>query len=161
MNINASLFGQMFTFLILVWVTMKYIWPPVIKALEARREEIAKGIAAAKQKIDELEIATHKSGEMIKNAKATSTKMLREAEARAQSAIDAAKEEALVKKKEIVASAAEEIQQELQKVKEHVFQEAGTMSVQFVENLLKQEISPETHHVLLNQLIRDIEAQTT
>ena len=159
MNINASLFGQMLTFLVLVWVTMKYIWPPIIKALETRQETIAKGIAAAKQKIDELEIATHKSGEMIKTAKENASKILHEAETYAQNTIDSAREEALVKKKEIVASATEEIQQELQKVKEQVFQEVGAMSVQLVERLLKREISNETHQILLNQLIRDVETQ--
>src|SRR3989338_9394725 len=94
MNINATLGGQMLTFAVLIWVTMKYIWPPVIKAMEERQKKIAEGLAAAERGKHELELAHRKVAEQLRDAKTQAAEILEQAGHRANAMMDDAKEQA-------------------------------------------------------------------
>src|SRR4051812_4076656 len=92
MDINATLLGQFLTFAVLVWVTMRYIWPPIIKAIHDRQVRIADGLASAERGVHELELAQHKAVEILRDAKIQAANILEQANKRAGRIIDESKD---------------------------------------------------------------------
>ena len=91
MNLNLTLFGQMLTFGLFVWFTLKFVWPPLLSALQARQKTIADGLAAAERGQQELELAEHKAVEIVTNAKTQATTILDQANQRAVRIVEEAK----------------------------------------------------------------------
>jgi len=146
-SINATLFVQMIVFAILVWFTMKFVWPPIANALDERAEKIAHGLAAAEHAKIELSNA-HKEVEL----KLAATKKLADAERRAQHLIDEAKNRATDEANKIVAAARVEAEQEVVKAREHLREQVAALAVKGAEQILRKEVNASVHADLLNRL---------
>ena len=152
MNLNATLFAQLFVFFVLGWVTMKFVWPPIVKALDERAKKIADGLAAAdkakvdlanaeKKATDELRKARESAAELRGGAEKQAAQLLEEARAEANRIVAAAREAAETE----AASAAQRAKEAL---REHVAQ----LAVAGAEKILRKEIDTQAHASLLAQL---------
>ena len=152
MNINLTLIGQSITFALFVWFCMKYIWPPVIGALEARRKEIADGLAAAERGQHEQELAEKRAAEHIKDAKGQASEIITQAQKRASEIVEEAKGDAKTEADRIVTGANAEIEQEVNRAREHLRQEVVVLAIAGAEKVLKSEVDKDAHASTLNEL---------
>jgi len=152
MNLNATLFVQAIVFIILGWVTMKFIWPPLIRALDARRQKIADGLAAAEQGTKSLGEATRKIAQLENDAKARAQLIIIDTEKRAQAIVEAAKAQAKAEGDRLVAAAKVEAEQQLVRVKLELRDRVADLAVAGAEQILKREVDARTHVALLDQL---------
>lgn len=152
MNINATLFVQLVVFFIGAWVTMKFIWPPLIKSLEERQKKIADGLKAAEQGSQSLADAQKKIAQLEAEARAKAQALVADTEKRAQTIIDEAKVAAKAEGDRLVAAAKAEAQQEMQRVKGQLRDQVAVLAVAGAEQILKREVNAQVHGDLLNQL---------
>ncbi|SPE32910.1 F0 sector of membrane-bound ATP synthase, subunit b [Burkholderiales bacterium] len=152
MNLNATLIVQAIVFIILGWVTMKFIWPPLIKALDERRQKIADGLAAAEQGSKSLGEATRKIAQLESDAKARAQLIIIDTEKRAQAIVDAAKAQAKAEGDRLIEAAKVEAEQQLVRVKLALRDQVADLVVAGAEQILKREVDARTHTDLLNQL---------
>ena len=152
MNINLTLIGQSITFALFVWFCMKFIWPPVIGALEARRKEIADGLAAAERGQHEQELAEKRAAEHIKEAKGQASEIITQAQKRASEIVEEAKGDAKTEADRIVTGANAEIEQEINRAREHLRQEVVGLAIAGAEKVLKREVDKDAHASTLNAL---------
>jgi F-type H+-transporting ATPase subunit b len=151
-NLNATLFAQLVVFLILAWFTMKFIWPPMIKALDERAKKIADGLAAAEQGQAALAEANQRVDQELAQARADGQQRVADAEKLAQAAADEIRANAQAEAERIVAQAKSEADQQIVKARETLRGEVATLAVKGAEQILKREIDPAAHADLLNQL---------
>ncbi len=152
MNINLTLIGQSITFALFVWFCMKFIWPPVIGALEARRKEIADGLAAAERGQHEQELAEKCAAEHIKEAKGQASEIITQAQKRAGEIVEEAKGDAKTEADRIVTGANAEIEQEINRAREHLRKEVVSLAIAGAEKVLKREVDKDAHASTLNDL---------
>ena len=152
MNLNATLIIQCVVFVILGWFTMKFIWPPLIRALDNRRQKIADGLAAAEQGTKSLSEATRKIAQLETDAKARAQLIIIDTEKRAQAIVDAAKAQAKVEGDRIVAQAKADAEQQLVQVKLALRDRVADLAVAGAEQILKREVDARAHAELLTQL---------
>jgi F-type H+-transporting ATPase subunit b len=152
MNINLTLIGQSITFAIFVWFCMRFIWPPVMGALEARRKEIADGLAAAERGQHEQELAEKRAAEHIKEAKGQASDIITQAQKRASEIVEEAKGDAKTEAGRIVTGANAEIEQEINRAREHLRQEVVGLAIAGAEKVLKREVDQKAHASALNEL---------
>jgi F-type H+-transporting ATPase subunit b len=152
MNINATLFVQLLVFFIGAWVTMKYLWPPLIKALEERQKKIAEGLAAADRGQKSLDEARRKIAEDQAAERAHVQQLIAEAEKRGQAIVDAAKGQAKTEADRIVEAAKVEANQEMQRAKDALRDQVAVLAIAGAEQILKREVNAQVHSELLNQL---------
>ena len=152
MNINATLFVQLVVFFIGAWVTMKYIWPPLIKSLEERQKKIADGLAAADRGQKSLDEAKRKIAEEQAAERAHVQQLITEAEKRGQAIVDAAKGQAKVEADRIVEAAKAEATQEMQRAKDSLRDQVAVLAVAGAAQILQREVNPQVHSELLAQL---------
>ena len=152
MNINATLFVQLLVFFIGAWVTMKYLWPPLVKSLEERQKKIADGLAAADRGQKSLEEARRKIADEQAAERAHVQQLVAEAEKRGQALIDAAKDQAKVEADRIIEGAKVEAQQEMQRAKDALRDQVAVLAVAGAEQILKREVNAQVHTELLAQL---------
>jgi F-type H+-transporting ATPase subunit b len=151
-SINATLFVQAVVFAILVWFTMKFVWPPIAAALDERSEKIARGLAAAEHAKIELSNA-HKEVELrLAQTRNESTTLLADAERRAQHLVDEAKARAVEEANRIVAAARAEAEQEMAKARETLREQVATLAVKGAEQILRKEVNASVHADLLGRL---------
>lgn len=156
MNINLTLLGQMITFMILVGVTMKYIWPPMMKALDDRRKQIADGLEAAERGHHELELARHKATENLRDAKIEAAKIIDLASQRATRMVEDAKEKAREEGDRLVALARDQLAQEFQTAKQQLLQQVAMLAMSSAEKILEKKIDESANNQLVDQLIDEI-----
>lgn len=156
MNINLTLLGQMITFALFVWFTMKYVWPPITKALADRQQKIADGIAAAEQSQRDLELAERRAMEIMRESKEGASHILEAANKRAETIIEEAKEAARVDGQRIVAHAQDQVQQAVVKAKEELRSQVGQLAVTTAEKILRQTIDASKHQELIAQAVKEI-----
>lgn len=152
MNLNATLFAQMVVFLILAWFTMKFVWPPLISALDERAKKIADGLAAADKGKAELEAAHKRVDQELALARTEGQQRIAEAEKRAQLVAEEIKRNAQAEAARIIAQAKAEAEQQTVKARETLRGEVATLAVKGAEQILKREIDAKAHADLLNQL---------
>jgi F-type H+-transporting ATPase subunit b len=152
MNINATLFLQAIVFAILVWFTMRYIWPPLTKALDERAAKIAEGLSAADKAKSELAATQQRVGEQLAAARDDATKRLADAERLAQSMIEDAKTRASEEGAKIVAAAKAEAEQEATRAREALRDQVAVLAVKGAEQILKREVNAGVHADILNRL---------
>ncbi|MEQ1663604.1 MAG: F0F1 ATP synthase subunit B [Thiobacillus sp.] len=152
MNFNATLIGQSITFLFFVWFCMKYVWPPIMSALEARKKQIADGLAAADRGKHELELAAKKAGDNMRDAKAQAAEVLAQAEKRAAQMVDEAKMAAKEEGERQLAAAVANIAQETNRARESLREQVAALAVAGAEKILRREVNAQTHADLLSQL---------
>ena len=152
MSINATLFVQAVVFAILVWFTMKFVWPPIAAALDERSQKIARGLAAAEHAKIELSNA-HKEVELrLAQTRNESTTLLADAERRAQHLVDEAKARAVDEANKIVAAARAEAEQEMVKARESLREKVAVLAVKGAEQILRKEVNASVHADLLSRL---------
>ena len=152
MNINATLFFQLVVFFIGAWVTMKYIWRPLIKSLEERQKKIADGLAAADRGQKSLDDAKRKIAEEQAAERAHVQQLVAEAEKRGQAIVDAAKGQAKAEADRIVEAAKAEATQEVQRAKDSLRDQVAVLAVAGAAQILQREVNPQVHSELLAQL---------
>ncbi|CBW73669.1 F0F1 ATP synthase subunit B [Mycetohabitans rhizoxinica] len=152
MNLNATLIAQMVVFLILAWFTMKFVWPPLISALDERAKKIADGLAAADKGKTELEAAHKRIDQELANARNEGQQRVAEAEKRAQLMADEIKRNAQAEAARIIAQAKAEAEQQVVKVRDALRGDVAALAVKGAEQILKREIDQNAHVELLNQL---------
>ncbi len=152
MNINATLFLQAIVFAILVWFTMKYVWPPITKALDERAEKIAAGLAAADKAKSELSNANKLVEEELSKSKGESAVRLADAERRAQAMIEEAKARATEEGSKIIAAAKAEAEQQTVKARETLREQVAALAVKGAEQILRKEVNASVHADLLGRL---------
>lgn len=152
MNINASLFIQMVVFFIGCFITMKYIWPPLIKAIEERQSKIAAGLAAADKGNNALAEALAKGNEIEAEARARATVIVSEGEKRGAKIVEDAKVVAQAEADRIIANAKAEAAQEIGRAREELRAEVAALAVAGAEKILEREIDEKAHAALLAQL---------
>lgn len=152
MNLNATLFAQLIVFFILALFTMKFVWPPLIKAIDERAKKIADGLAAAERGKQALAEASRRAEQELAASRSENQQRMAEAEKRAQQIIEEAKHQAETERKRILAQAQAEAAQEAQRAREQLRDQVATLVVAGAEQILKKEISKDAHLDLLNQL---------
>ena len=156
MNFNATLIGQMITFAIFVWFCMKYIWPPLMTALEERNARIDEGLAAAQQGIKDLDEAQIKVSESLKEAKQQAQEIINLAQKRANEIVVEAKDIARDEAEKIKTSATADIDQQFNSAREQLRQEVSGIALAGAEQILKREIDAEAHGEILEELVAQI-----
>lgn len=152
MNINATLFLQAIVFAILVWFTMRFVWPPIAKALDDRAQAIANGLAAADQAKTELALVSKKVQETLSDSRSESIARLAQAERRAQTLIEEAKAKATQEAAKIIATAQAEAEQQAIKARERLREQVAALAVKGAEQILRKEVNPAVHAELLTRL---------
>jgi len=155
-NINATLLGQAITFAILIWFTMKFVWPPLTQAMQERAKNIADGLAAGERAKHDLEIAAKRSAEIIREAKEKAAEILASGEKRASEIIEEAKVQAKVEGGRIIAGAKAEIDQEVFRAKEQLRTQVSAIALAGAGKILGREIDAKAHNDLLEKLVAEI-----
>ena len=156
MNLNATLFAQLVVFFILAWFTMQFVWPPIVKALDERAKKIADGLAAAERGKQDLELATKRSTEALREGKEKAAELIANAEKRGAQLIEEAKLTAKVEADRIVAGAKAEIEQEAVRAKEALREQVATLVVSGAEKILRREINAQAHADILATIKQDL-----
>lgn len=152
MSITATLIFQMIVFLILVWFTMRFIWPPVTAALDERAKKIAAGLSAADKAKAELAEANQRVEQQLSAARDDATKRLADAERLAQQMIEEAKGRASEEGAKIIAAARSEAEQEAFKARETLREQVAGLAVKGAEAILRREVNASVHAELLGRL---------
>jgi F-type H+-transporting ATPase subunit b len=135
---------------------MKYVWPPIIKAIDERKARIADGLAAAERGVHELELAQHKASEILRDAKIQSAEILEQASKRAGRIIDESKERARHEGEKLIEIAKAEISQEMIAARQELRTQIATIAVSGAEKILQKHIDATSDAHLLNQLVEEI-----
>ncbi|CAG9173986.1 ATP synthase subunit b [Cupriavidus laharis] len=152
MNLNATFFAQMVVFFILWWVVAKFIWPPLVKALDERAKKIADGLAAAEKGKAELELANKRVDQAMAEARTEGAQRVADAEKRAQLTADEIKQNAQAEAARIIAQAKAEAEQQVTRAREDLRDQVAVLAVKGAEQILKREVNAQVHADLLNQL---------
>ncbi len=156
MNINLTLFGQMLSFAVFVWFTMKFVWPPIVTALEERKTRIADGLAAAERGHHEQALAQKRAIASMHDAKAQAGEILGMAQKRAAEIVDEAKGDARAEGARLLTAAQAEIEQEKNRVKEELREQVAELALAAAEKILQKEIDAVKHKTLLDTVAKQI-----
>ncbi|MEO7622461.1 MAG: F0F1 ATP synthase subunit B [Gallionella sp.] len=156
MNINATLLAQTIMFALFVWFCMKFVWPPIMAALEQRKKQIAEGLANAEKAKLDLELAAKRSTEILREAKEKISEIVNNGEKRASEIIEAAKIQAKVEGDRIIAGAKAEIDQEVFRAKEQLRTQVSAIALAGASKILGREIDAKAHNDLLDKLVSEI-----
>jgi F-type H+-transporting ATPase subunit b len=151
-SITSTFIIQMIVFLILVWFTMKFIWPPITAALDERAKKIADGLSAADKARSELSNANKRVEEQLASARVDATQRLADAERLAQQMVEEAKTRASEEGAKIIAAAKAEAEQEATKARETLREQVAALAVKGAEAILKKEVNAGVHAELLGRL---------
>ena len=156
MNINLTLIGQLLTFVVFVWFTMKYVWTPIMGALEKRRKEIADGLAAGERGQHEQELAKERVKGVLQEAKAQASDIVAQAQKRASEIIDEAKTNARTEGERLKHAAQADIEQEANRAREQLRQKVAELAMMGAEKILQKEINAEAHNDIVAAMAKDI-----
>ena len=152
MNINATLFLQAVVFAILVWFTMKFVWPPITKALDERALKIADGLAAADKAKSELSSASKRVESELATSRTETAARLADAERRGQAIVEEAKAKATEEGQKIIAAAKADAEQQSIKAREALREQVAILAVKGAEQILRKEVNAGIHADLLGRL---------
>ena len=157
MNLNATLFIQTIVFVILGWITMRYIWPPLIKALEERQRKIAEGLASSERAEKSLAEAKASATDIIKEARVQANKIVEQANRRSSEVVEEARGTAIAEGQRLLSDARNEVTLESNRAREQLRREVALIAVAGAGKLLGREIDAKAHAELLDQLALEIE----
>ncbi len=152
MNINLTLIGQAISFAIFVWFCMKYVWPPILRALQERETQIADGLAAAEKGQETLVQAEQRHGELIEEGKHQVVDMIAQASKRGDDMVDEAKNDARSEGERLLSAARAEIEQERTQARENLKKEVAALALAAAEQILMREVDKEAHNEVLAKL---------
>jgi F-type H+-transporting ATPase subunit b len=156
MNINATLILQSIAMMIFVWFCMKFLWPPLVKAMDERRERISEGLAASDRAEKELEAAKVTVEEQIRAARDKAGEIVDQANQRHSQILDQAKEDASVERSRQVSAAEADIAQAANQAREELRKSVASLAVLGASQILEREVNADTHRELLDKLIAQI-----
>lgn len=155
MNINLSLFTQAAAFALFIWFTVRFVWPPLLRAIENRQKQIADGLAAGEEGRKSLEVSTREAGQMIDEARGRAADIIAQAEKRAAQLVEEAKLAARDEGAREKAAAKADIQQEVSRAREQLREQVASLAVAGAEKILRREVDAKAHA----QLLESIKAQ--
>lgn len=156
MDINLTLIGQSFAMLVFVWFCMKYIWPPLLAAIEERQQKIADGLAAADKGQQALERATAEAGGIIDDARKQATGILDQAHSRANEIAAEGKADGVRERDRQLAAGRAEIEQEANRAREELRGQVSAIAVASAEKILRREIDDKAHEDILGKLAAEL-----
>ena len=156
MSINSTLFVQMIVFLILIGFTMKFVWPPIVAALDERAKKIADGLSAADKARSELAVANQRVEQQLAAAREDAAKRLADAERLGQQMVEEAKSRASEEGAKIIAAAKAEAEQEAAKAREVLREQVAGLAVRGAEAILRREVNAGVHAELLGRLSAEL-----
>lgn len=157
MNINATLIGQMITFALFVWFTMRFVWPPITKALEERKDKIADGLASAERGKRELELAQQRVTEELRQAKSKANDIIEHANVRASQLLDEAKEQTQKEINRLMQDARQNIDLEINKARDALRAQVATLAISGAEKILRREVDKQTNESLVQNMIAELD----
>jgi len=155
-NINATLLGQAIAFAIFVWFCMKFVWPPLMDAIEARQKLIADGLTQAERAGKNLELAQAKSTEKLKEAKAQAAVIVDQANKRRAQIIEKAKEEAEIERKKIITQGEAEVEAEVNRAREGLRLQVSALAIAGAEKIIKRTVDKEANSDIIDKLVAEL-----
>ena len=156
MNINLTLIVQMIVFIVLIWFTMKFVWPMILGPMEERAKKIATGLAAGEKGQQELAQARDRADAIVREARERATQIVEQAQRQANDLVEQAKGTATSEGARLVEQAKQQIELETSHAREALRREVATIAVTAASKVLEREINPQTHADLLNKLATQI-----
>jgi F-type H+-transporting ATPase subunit b len=156
MNINLTLIVQMIVFIVLIWFTMKVVWPMILGPMEERSKKIAAGLAAGDKGQQELAQARDRADAILREARERATQIVEQAQRQANDLVDQAKGTATSEGARLVEQAKQQIELETSHAREALRREVATIAVTAASKVLEREINPQTHADLLSKLATQI-----
>jgi len=156
MNINFTLISQAVAFSIFIWFTVKYVWPPLLRAIEERQKTIADGLAAGERGRHELELASQRSSDVLREAKQRASEIILQAEKRATEIVEEAKKSAKEEGDRIVAGAKADIEHEMFSAKEALRQHVAELAIAGAAKILRREVDAKAHADMLASIEEDL-----
>ncbi len=151
-----TLLGQTIAMIVFVWFCMKFIWPPIMTAIEARQKEIADGLAAAERGQQSLGKAKAESDEIVDDARKQATQILDQAHARANEIVAEGKADGIKERERQLAAATAEVEQETNRAREELRGQVSAIAVASAEKILRREIDAEAHEDILSKLAAEL-----
>ncbi|MFT5111456.1 MAG: F-type H+-transporting ATPase subunit b [Parasphingorhabdus sp.] len=152
MNINLTLFFQMIFFIVFIWFSKKYVWVPMIGALNERKGKIADGLAAADKGFKAEEVGRQKADDVVSDARSQAAEIIAKAEKRGSEIVEEAKDGARTEGERIVSSARSEIDREINQAKEELRSKVGELAVAGARKILAKEIDAGAHSKMLDDV---------
>ncbi len=156
MNITLTILAQALSFAILIWFTAKFVWPPLLTAMESRQKTIADGLADAERAKHDLELAAKRSADILREAKEKAGEIVASGEKRASEIIEQAKAQAKIEGDRIVAGAKAEVDQEVFRAKEQLRTQVSAIALAGAGKILGREIDAKAHNDLLDKLAAEL-----
>jgi F-type H+-transporting ATPase subunit b len=156
MNITLTIIAQALSFAILIWFTAKFVWPPLLAAIEARQKTIADGLADAERARHDLDMAAKRSADILREAKEKAGEIVASGEKRASEIVEQAKTQAKVEGDRIVAGAKAEVDQEVFRAKELLRTQVSAIALAGAGKILGREIDAKAHNDLLDKLAAEL-----
>jgi len=151
-NMNATLLGQAIAFAMFVWFCMKYVWPPIMEAIEARQKLIADGLSAAERAAKDLNLAQANASDQLKEAKRAATEIIEQANKRKGQILDEAREEALTERQKILTQGEAELESERKRASDELRKQVATLAVIGAEKILERSIDVEAQKDILDNI---------
>ncbi len=156
MSFTLTLIAQAVAFALFIWFTIKFVWPPLLRAIEARQKTIADGLAAAEQGRKSLEVSTQQADDEIRKARERAAEIVSQAEKRVSQMIEEAKTSAKEEGNREKAAAKAEISQEVSRAREQLRNQVAALAVAGAEKILRREVDPKVHSDLLESIKRQL-----
>ena len=156
MNINLTLLGQVIWFAIFVWFCMKFVWPPIVNALEERKNKISEGLSAADRAERDLELAQEKASNNLKEAKEQAHEIIEQANRRASQIVEEAKDQAQTEHDRIVEQGRSDVEQEMNRAREQLRSQVSELAIEGAEKVLRREVDREAHKGMLDELAAEL-----
>ena len=156
MDINMTLIGQSIAMIVFVWFCMKFIWPPILNALEERQKQIEEGLAAADKSQEKLVEAQSQADEIVNEARQQATGILDQAHARANEIVADGKDDGVKERERQLAAAKAEIEQEANKAREELRGQVSAIAIASAEKILNREIDGKAHEDILGKLAQEL-----
>ena len=156
MNINATLFGELIAFIFFVWFCMKFVWPPIMGAIEERQKKIADGLAASERGEKDLELAQAKATEQLKEAKTQAAGIIEQAKKRGSQIVDEETQRAHQERENIIAQGHAEIEAERNRAKEDLRKQVAVLAVAGAEKILERQIDAAAQSDIVEELVAEL-----
>ncbi|EAS62860.1 MULTISPECIES: F0F1 ATP synthase subunit B [Photobacterium] len=156
MNMNATLLGQAIAFFLFVVFCMKYVWPPIMEAIEERQKKIADGLAAADRAAKDLDLAQANASDQLKEAKRAASELIEQANKRKAQIIDEAKTEAQTEREKILAQGMAEIEAERNRARDELRKQVATLAVIGAEKIIERSIDVDAQADILNKVTAEL-----
>lgn len=156
MNLNATLLGELIAFAVFVLFCMKFVWPPLINAIEARQKKIADGLAASDRAEKDLALAQDKAKDQLKEAKAQAAEIIEQAKKREAKMIDEAVHKANAERENILAIGRAELEAERNRLREELRKQVAALAVAGAEKILQRSIDEAAHSDILEKLVQEL-----